>query len=226
MVRYELKRFITYEQYLILRTRVRALMKTDPYSRPSGDYIVSNLYFDDIYDSAYNEKLDGVRMRNKYRIRSYNGDDSYIVLECKAKQGDRINKRQQRITVETIARLYEGDITCFDEYDSDLCREVSARMRSCGLTPKVGVIYRREAYTYPICETRVTFDMDLHAASDLRMFGGVAGVPVFSQQRGIMEIKYNDFIPKHIVSVIQSDAPKMALSKYCLCRERLNGGIE
>ena len=56
--------------------------------------------------------------------------------------------------------------------------------------------------------------MDLHASNDLRMFGGVAGVPVFSQQRGIMEIKYNDFIPKHIVSAITSSAPRMALSKY------------
>ena len=37
-----------------------------PLFEPSGDYVVSNLYFDDIYDSAYNEKLDGVKMRNKY----------------------------------------------------------------------------------------------------------------------------------------------------------------
>ncbi|NLZ36769.1 MAG: polyphosphate polymerase domain-containing protein [Clostridiales bacterium] len=226
MERYELKKFITYEQYLILRTRVKALMRVDPYSMPSGDYVVSNIYFDDIYNSAYNEKLDGVKKRDKYRIRSYNGDDSYIVLECKAKQGDRIYKRQERIAAETLNRLYEGDITCFDEYDNELCREVSVKMRSCGLTPKVSVIYRREAYIYPICETRVTFDMDLHASNDLRMFGGVAGVPVFSQQRGIMEIKYNDFIPKHIVSAITSSAPRMALSKYCLCRERLHGRIE
>ena len=69
-------------------------MRVDPYSMPSGDYVVSNIYFDDIYNSAYNEKLDGVKKRDKYRIRSYNGDDSYIVLECKAKQGDRIYKRR------------------------------------------------------------------------------------------------------------------------------------
>ena len=53
MERYELKRYITYPQYLIMRQRARALMQVDPYSTSDGDYVITNVYFDDMYDTAY-----------------------------------------------------------------------------------------------------------------------------------------------------------------------------
>ena len=76
MERYELKRYITYQQYLIMRKRARAVMQTDPYSTPDGDYLITNVYFDDMYDTGYFEKTDGVARRSKFRMRAYNNDPS------------------------------------------------------------------------------------------------------------------------------------------------------
>ncbi len=44
-----------------------------------------SLYFDTPEDKALWEKVDCVNMREKFRIRYYNGDTSYIVLEKKCK---------------------------------------------------------------------------------------------------------------------------------------------
>ena len=226
MERYELKRYITYPQYLIMRQRAKAVMQTDPYATADGDYLITNVYFDDMYDTGYFEKTDGVARRSKFRMRAYNNDPSYIVMECKAKQADRIEKTQCRLTVEQADAILAGDTDVLAGYDSLLCRDITARMKGRGLRPVVGVRYRREAYIYPVCNVRITFDMELHASNDLRVVNQENGCPVFMDNRGIMEVKYDDFIPQHLTSLFQNDAPKMAMSKYVLCRQRLNGKIE
>ena len=38
----------------------------------NGGYLIRSLYFDDYWNSAYEEKESGVLMRKKYRIRIYN----------------------------------------------------------------------------------------------------------------------------------------------------------
>ena len=68
--------------------------------------------------------------------------------------------------------------------------------------------------------------MELHASTDLRVVDQDNGCPVFMDNRGIMEIKYDDFIPEHLTRLFRNEAPKMAMSKYVLCRQRLNGKIE
>ena len=226
MERYELKRYITYQQYLIMRQRARAVMQTDPYSTPDGDYLITNVYFDDMYDTGYFEKTDGVARRSKFRMRAYNNDPSYIVMECKAKQADRIEKTQYRLTAEQADAILAGDTDVLAGIGDPLCRDITARMKGRGLKPVVGVRYRREAYIYPVCNVRITFDMELHASTDLRVVDQDNGCPVFMDNRGIMEIKYDDFIPEHLTRLFRNEAPKMAMSKYVLCRQRLNGKIE
>ena len=49
----------------------------------NGVYFIRSLYFDDGSDSALREKLDGVSRREKFRIRFYNGDLSFIMLEIR-----------------------------------------------------------------------------------------------------------------------------------------------
>ncbi len=60
-------------------------MERDPHARPDGTYTVHSLYFDDWRDTALREKIDGLPRREKFRIRYYNGDLSFIRLEKKSK---------------------------------------------------------------------------------------------------------------------------------------------
>lgn len=81
--RNELKFYINFHQYFIIRQRLKDLMEQDKHVGPTGEYHIRSLYFDDINNKALHEKLGGVRDRVKYRIRIYNGQDHVIHFEKK-----------------------------------------------------------------------------------------------------------------------------------------------
>lgn len=83
--RHELKFFINYHQYLILRQRLQSLIEKDQHANESGEYHIRSLYFDDINNTALADKLGGLRERAKYRIRIYNIQDNIIHFEKKLK---------------------------------------------------------------------------------------------------------------------------------------------
>ena len=66
--RHEIKHEISLMDMLVLRQRLSAVMKRDPHAI-GGLYEIRSLYFDNVNDKALNEKLDGVSVREKYRIR-------------------------------------------------------------------------------------------------------------------------------------------------------------
>ena len=82
-LRHEYKYYINSFVYHVLRERFRHVLGADPNMENEDGYIISSIYFDDLYGSAVNEKLAGVRFRKKYRIRLYNYQDDVIKLECK-----------------------------------------------------------------------------------------------------------------------------------------------
>lgn len=50
-----------------------------------GEYKIRSIYFDHYHDKALQEKLMGINNREKFRIRYYNDDVSFIRLEKKSK---------------------------------------------------------------------------------------------------------------------------------------------
>ena len=80
--RHEWKHEINLLDRLILLARLSAVMKRDPHAA-GGSYQVRSLYFDTADDRALQEKIDGVNDREKFRIRCYNGDTGFIIVEKK-----------------------------------------------------------------------------------------------------------------------------------------------
>ena len=78
--RHEWKHEISFSDLLVIRQRLRAVAEPDPHAK-DGKYLIRSLYFDNRLDKALREKIDGVNMREKFRIRYYNGDTSLIHLE-------------------------------------------------------------------------------------------------------------------------------------------------
>ena len=78
--RHEWKHEISYSDLLAIRQRLRAVAQADPHAI-DGKYLIRSLYFDNLNDKALREKIDGVNLREKFRIRYYNGDLSLIHLE-------------------------------------------------------------------------------------------------------------------------------------------------
>lgn len=84
--RHEYKHEISQADLVTLRQRLRAVARPDSHA-VSGEYLIRSLYFDNADDKALREKLDGVNRREKFRIRYYNYDTSFIRLEKKTKVG-------------------------------------------------------------------------------------------------------------------------------------------
>ena len=96
--RHEMKYRIGYAQYIEMRNRLRTVMQSDMHTGTDGKYLIRSIYFDNYADKALREKTDGVPVREKFRIRYYNDDFSYLTLEKKIKDNDLCMKIDARIT--------------------------------------------------------------------------------------------------------------------------------
>ncbi len=220
--RHELKYYIDYRDYMLLRNTLKALLPLDRFSGPNGEYHIRSLYFDDIYETALKEKVAGNDIRNKYRIRIYNFSDDNIKFEKKMKQGQFIAKESIRLDRDECERLLAGDFGALEGRREPLASEIYLQMKNNCLRPRVTVDYLREAYVSAIENVRVTFDKDLKAglwATDI--FNAHAPtMPIFDNGTMVLEVKFNKHMPQHIKGVLNTvnAAQRCAISKYVLCR--------
>lgn len=155
--RHELKYRISFAQYMELRSRLQTVMQNDIHTGADGRYLIRSIYFDNYMDKALREKTDGVARREKFRIRYYNDDFSYLTLEKKIKDDDLCMKIDARISESMCRELLEGRIEWMIEHSEPLVRELYAKMRYQMLRPRVLVSYMREPYIYQVGNVRITF---------------------------------------------------------------------
>lgn len=219
--RHELKFYISRTELEALRARLSPVLSLDSHCA-RGPYAIRSLYFDDAFDSAYNDKLCGVMHRDKYRIRIYNNSDKVIFLERKRKLGDLIQKSSVRITRRLAERLIAGDPSGLQCAENDLLKDVFVLMRTQLLRPKVIVDYNREAYIHPVEDVRITFDTRLRTGLlDVDMFNpNLMTVCPHDQDLEILEVKFDRYLPDFINGLLHGlDASRSAISKYVICRK-------
>ena len=79
--RQEYKYFINNADVYRLSLALNSLMLLDEFSNTkSKEYTVTSLYFETPNDDDLNEKLDGILVREKHRIRIYNNQNSTIKI--------------------------------------------------------------------------------------------------------------------------------------------------
>ena len=219
--RHELKYFINPAEVEALRARLRPVLALDSHCVGGRPYVIRSLYFDDIQDSAFNEKQAGVMHRDKYRIRIYRYSDKEIFLERKRKLGDLIQKSSVQITRRLCDQIIAGDPTGLQRSNNALLQDVYVQMRTRLLRPKVIVDYAREAYLHPAEDTRITFDLNLHSAlHSTDLFNPHLPV-VCPHDRNveILEVKFNNYLPDYVARLLHGiEAERSAVSKYVLCR--------
>ena len=219
--RHELKYYINPAELAALRTRLLTVMRLDRHCAHGRPYAVRSLYFDDAFDSAYFDKVDGVMSRDKYRLRIYNRSDAEIFLERKRKVGDLIQKSTLRVTRRLAEQLIAGDPRGLYRAEAPLLRDMYAAMRTGVLRPAVLVEYDRLAFTHPAETTRITFDTHLRT--------GLFSRDLFSPQPAlvapgdreveILEVKFDRYFPGHLRALISDvTCERCAISKYVLCR--------
>ena len=122
LFRNEWKYLISVGEKELLRLRMSPFLHLDPHA-DEGGYMIRSLYFDDYWNSAYEEKEAGILMRKKYRIRIYNYSDRSIKLERKKKHGSYIFKESAPLTREEVEKILAGDYEFLLKSQYPLCRE-------------------------------------------------------------------------------------------------------
>jgi hypothetical protein len=220
--RHELKYLISYPEYEGIRRRMLPYFSLDENAR-DGEYSIRSLYFDDFYDSAYEEKEDGIFFRKKYRIRIYNYSDGSIKLERKKKQGKYIFKESAGLTRQEFERILDGDYEFLLKSEKKLLQEFYIECVCNVMRPRVIVDYERTPFVLDAGTVRVTFDRAVRAA-----VGGfdifekdLPTLPAMDPDKLIMEVKYTEFLPQLVRQLLPPRSSEFVnASKYVICCDR------
>ncbi len=222
--RHEYKYPINTIQMTLEEEKLSAIAKKDSNVGEMGYYNIRSLYFDDYYDSCYMENVNGTDNREKYRIRIYNHSTQKIKLEMKKKVRGKTQKLSCAITEEQCRLLMEGMVPDDIYPNQHVLQKLAYLMAVRFMRPAIIVDYDRVPYVYRTedANVRVTFDMNLTSSENIMDFleEGVLGRGVFGIDELLMEVKYDDFLPDEIYSLLQLEGLNAStFSKYYLCRK-------
>lgn len=218
-LRHEWKHEITPTDCLVLTGRLAAVAQRDVHGQ-NGRYEIRSLYFDDPRDTALREKIDGVNRREKFRLRYYNGDTSYICLEKKSKWNGLCGKRSVLLSAHEAERLLARDLDWMPDCGRPLIQELYCKMKNRGLQPKTIVDYTRDAFVFSPGNVRVTLDSGIRTGLRSTDFlnPGCLTVPA-GNAPVILEVKWDEFLPDVIRAAVQLPGRHTsAFSKYAACR--------
>lgn len=219
--RHEFKHSINKIDELALSNRLGKLFKHDKHSESTGTYRVSSLYFDTPYDKALKQKIHGVNEREKFRIRYYNDDLSFIMLEKKFKIGGISSKHKGKLDKKEVEMIINGDIDFLLKKKKPIFLELYSKMKGQLLEPKTVVTYDRQAYVFEPGNVRITLDKNVRS--------GMRNVKDFlkpdlvhikvNDELTILEVKYDEFLPEIVrLAVALPNRRATANSKYAASR--------
>lgn len=216
--REEKKFLISIDEFIKKSHTLSQVMTEDPHNGIHG-YIIRSLYFDTLYDSDYFEKLAGVETRRKIRLRIYDPNADFAMLEMKQKQGANQLKRSLRLSRNDAIALTKGDYSPLLSYEEPFAAECYAMMNCRCYRPKTIVQYNRKAFIAKENKIRITFDNQIAATeSCFDLFSPNLNMnPVLDPYDVVLEVKFNGFLLDYIRRMINSiDRSELSVSKYVL----------
>lgn len=216
--REEKKFLISIDEFIKKSHTLSQVMTEDPHNGIHG-YIIRSLYFDTLYDGDYFEKLAGVETRRKIRLRIYDPNADFAMLEMKQKQGANQLKRSLRLSRNDAIALTKGDYSPLLSYEEPFAAECYAMMNCRCYRPKTIVQYNRKAFIAKENKIRITFDNQIAATeSCFDLFSPNLNMnPVLDPYDVVLEVKFNGFLLDYIRRMINSiDRSELSVSKYVL----------
>ena len=222
LFRHEQKYLISYKEKEVLLRRFLPVIQRDRNGGKEG-YTIRSLYFDDMVNSAYEEKMAGTYARKKYRIRIYDFSDKVIKLECKEKQGSHIHKSAAGLTREEFQWILEERYEFLLHRKEPICKEFYLECTTKRMRPMVIVDYERDAFVVEAGDVRITFDS--HVRSGFMTYdifdSKIPTYEVLEPGMLIMEVKFTQFLPEYVRRlVVPKESQQIAASKYTMCAEK------
>ena len=232
--RYEFKYFLKKKLSDEIVSQVKKFMDIDIHadSMPGKKYFVRSVYFEDDFNSNFDEKVDGHRIRKKFRFRHYekNLDSGSIYLETKGRNLERTYKRRMKIEKKDIELIKDQKnlYKLVEKYpNSKTVNEFVFESYKKNLKPKVIVDYERQPYVNKHgLYFRLTFDQNISCINLNDQLDNFSKNNTISCKAGftILEVKFDRSIPLWFHRIIQSyNLRRQSISKFVLgmCYSRL-----
>ena len=111
----------------------------------------------------------------------------------------------------------------------DILKQLLLEMQEKNMRPKVIVEYVRYPFAERNGNVRITFDEAISSSNEIESFldRNITVRPIMEKGQGIMEVKWDEFLPDYIKETMQLDSLNWnSFSKYYLCRKyNTYGGI-
>ena len=226
--RRELKYFVDYDKLDDLRERFFSYMEHDPYCRDRKDnkYSVRSIYFDTSGFLFYYEKLEGLKVRKKLRVRTYNtsSDNCPAFLEIKRKYDNTVYKERAVVSLEEVPKLTNGANLQLLNQDADFGEKSALDkfiflMKRLNLVPQTLITYEREALVGVADPSlRVTFDLNVRSylKPEIDDIFREDELKEIEHDFFVLEIKMNSEMPAWIRRIIRDfNLHQQSISKYC-----------
>lgn len=217
-MRHEEKYICSESQLLLIEHRLKNILSYDANTKDDS-YLIRSLYLDTIDDRFYNESLNGLRKRRKFRIRYYDFQQDFIRLERKDTIGNLKSKTSVVCSYEDVAEFIKTGY--FKDGDNPLLKEVHMLNVSEGLKPIAVIDYNRTAFTYELGNIRITFDRNISCSyhTDGMFDEKLVRIPVMPQGKHVLEVKYDGILPGYIAGVLEiGSLERISFSKYVYAR--------
>ena len=232
-LRYEFKYILRAETCKKIESEVSNFMKYDGHVHKNLEnrYYVSSLYFDNQNSSHYYQKIDGLRNRTKFRIRTYGPKFEKglpIYLELKGRYIDRVYKHRVPIKYEDLStfQIPGQSLKLLDIYPNNwLIQQFVGDITRKKIAPVILVEYLRRPYTCDFdMNFRATFDSMLKTTRSKKLFLGGKGHWINSLAGySILEIKLHRRIPRWFHRILQAyNLRRLSVSKFCQGIEACN----
>lgn len=223
MYRVEDKFICDKRELFYLQSKLECVLRSDQNQDNDYGYTITSVYFDDYHDRHLTDAVNGNQIREKYRIRIYNGSYDTIKLEVKYKRDNRILKKSRTISREQMILLMQGK--CIEDDAPSLDNTITLfniAISERKLAPVIIVEYDRKAFVFDAGNVRITLDRNLRFGKRMDLFMHEADFPRtrVSEPDSVLEVKYDEFMPGFIAGILESGNMRQeSYSKYRLCRE-------
>jgi SPX domain protein involved in polyphosphate accumulation len=231
-MRLEYKFLVKNEDLDKLRKRILPFVEYDPFVKEGEvkEYTVRSIYFDSSKFNYYHEKIDGIKIRKKLRVRSYdnNSGDNLVFLEIKNKYDNFIGKNRAPIRFHNLANLletksietyaltnngYANSIQDGEKFLHHICKS--------GLIPTILIVYEREAFFSKFDSSfRITFDKNLRFYDRPQIEGLYRDedLEYATPNHFTLELKFTNGYPKWMQNIVQEfNLQRRSVSKYTIC---------
>jgi len=232
--RFEFKYILSAEKRKAVEGDLLYFLDYDPFvaERPEHRYFVRSLYYDDPSYSAFHDKIDGLKSRYKFRLRTYSPELSETVpvfLEIKGRHNNLVYKHRTPVELGVNRKTLRGKSLTGnllthaagslvrDQFEYDCYRK--------SIEPIALIDYQRRPYVSKYDPNfRITFDEQLRATQTGSLYpSGKAAPRRILAGYTIVEVKFRHHLPAWFHQVIQAhELKRVSISKIVSGMETLD----